>query len=177
VAEAKGSEVRLLDVIEVDLHYSQPSDAHPEDWVIAPVRWRLQQRPITDAQWGSMSTAVDKGATILRGYRDRMAAAELRENALEASLMLVSPSEVWWWVREERGVRKYRALFRRHHVTYDFAVTDPRWIERLQLMPCGIYPTSMFVDKGSEVWLTVSLSEAFHGWHYKLVAAVIVRGY
>ena len=40
-----GSEPRLLDVIEVELHYALPSDAHPEDWQIAPVRWRLLQRP------------------------------------------------------------------------------------------------------------------------------------
>ena len=45
-----GSEPRLLDVIEVELHYALPSDAHPEDWQIAPVRWRLLQRPATAAQ-------------------------------------------------------------------------------------------------------------------------------
>jgi hypothetical protein len=33
-----GGEVQLLDVLEVDLHYALPSEAHAEDWVIAPVR-------------------------------------------------------------------------------------------------------------------------------------------
>ena len=42
-------------------------------------------------------------------------------------------------------------------------------------MPAGIYATSVFVEDAAEVWLTVSLSEALRGWHYKLVAAVIVR--
>ena len=176
VTDAKGSEVRLLDVIEVELHYAQPSAAHPEDWVIAPGRWRLVERPASVERWGAMAAAADKGATILRGYGDRVTVEEVREKALGASLVLVCTSEVSWWVREERGVRKNRALFRRNHVTYDFAVTDPRWIERLNLMPAGIYPTSMLADGAKEVWLTVSLSEEFRGWHYKLVAAVIVRG-
>ena len=68
-----------------------------------------------------------------------------------------------------------RALFRRHHVTYDLAVTDPRWLERLNLMPAGIYPHTAFTDPAAETWLTISLSEAFYGWHYKLVAAVVVQ--
>jgi hypothetical protein len=77
------------------------------------------------------------------------------------------------WIREEGSKRRYRALFRRHHVTYDLAVTDPRWLERLDLLPAGIYPHATFADSVTATWLTISLSEAFHGWHYKLVAAVI----
>jgi hypothetical protein len=105
-----------------------------------------------------------------------MAVEELREKALKTSLALVCPTQLWWWIREERGKRKYRALFHRHDVTYDFAVTDPRWLQRLDLMPAGIYGSSTFVEEGAEVWLTVSLSEAFHGWHYKLVRDGDQRG-
>ena len=31
-----------------------------------------------------------------------------------------------------------------------------------------------FTAKREDTWLTISLSEAFYGWHYKLVAGVIV---
>jgi hypothetical protein len=171
-----GSDVRLLDVFDVELHYALPTNAHPEDWVIAPVGWRLAERPLGVARWESVAAGADKTTTILRGYRDRMTTDEVSEKGLLASLALVCPTEVWWWIKGEHGGRKYRAVFRRHHVTYDFAVTDPRWIERLNLMPAGIYSTSTFVDGKAEVWLTISLSEAFYGWHYKLVAGVIVRG-
>ena len=34
-----GTEPRLLDVIQVELHFALPTDWHPEDWQIAPVRW------------------------------------------------------------------------------------------------------------------------------------------
>ena len=87
---------------------------------------------------------------------------------------LVCPSDIHWWILEERGKRKYRALFQRNHVTYDFAVTDPHWLEQLDLLPVGIYPHASFAAKAGGTWLTISLSEAFHGWHYKLVAGVIV---
>jgi hypothetical protein len=169
-----GSEPRLLDIIEVELHYPLPSDAHPEDWQIAPVSWRLIQRPASDSQVQKVIASVDKATTILRGYRDRMTTAEINAKPLQSSLVLITPTEINWWIREERGKRKFRALFRRHHVTYDFAVTDPKQMERLGLMPNGIYPHAAFADPSAETWLTISLSEAFHGWHYKLVAAVIM---
>jgi len=170
-----GSEPRLLDLIEVELHYAIPTDAHPEDWQIAPVGWRLLQRPASTAQLQKVTAAADKGTTILRGASDRMPVEEIQSKPLQSSLVLVCPSEINWWIRGEGDKRKNRALFRRHNITYDLAVTDPRWLERLNLMPAGIYPHSTFAEADCETWLTVSLSEAFHGWHYKLVAAVLVQ--
>ena len=172
---ADGSEPRLLDLIEVELHYALPSVAHPEDWQIAPVRWSLIQRPASPAHLQKLAAAADKSNTILRGYRDRMTTDEIQQKPMQASLTFISPSHIHWWIRGADSKRKYRALFRRHHVTYDYAVTDPRWLERLNLMPAGIYPHSNFADPTAETWLTISLSEAFRGWHYKLVAAVIVQ--
>ena len=94
---------------------------------------------------------------------------------MNESLTLMQPEKLWWWVREERGKRKCRALFHHNHVTYDFALTDPHWLARLDLMPAGIYENGTFVDASRETWLALSLSEAFLGWHYKLVAGVVVR--
>jgi hypothetical protein len=170
-----GSEARLLDVVEVELHYALPSGCHPEDWQIAPAPWRLIERAANPAQLQRIAASADKATTILRGYRDRVAADEIQTKPMLASLALIFPTEIWWWIREERGQRKSRSIFRRHHVTYDFAVTDPRWLERLNLMPAGIYPHATFAGEAVQTWLTISLSEAFYGWHYKLVAGVIVR--
>jgi hypothetical protein len=170
-----GSEPRLLDVIEVELHYALPTDSHPEDWTIAPVRWHSVCDSPTPAQWQKLTTAADKSTTILRGYRDRMSTKEVQAKPLMSSLTLIQPDEIHWWIREERGKRKYRALFQRHHVTYDFAVTDPPWLDQMNLVSAGLYPHSTFADANSNTWLTISLSEAFYGWHYKLVAGVIVR--
>ena len=170
-----GTEPRLLDVIEVELHYALPTDSHPEDWQIAPTRWHLVERPANATRLQKVIAAADKATTILRGYRDRMSEDEIKAKPLQASLALVCPDELHWWIREDRGKRKHRALFQRHHVTYDFSVTDPHWLDQLNLLPAGIYPHCTFVTKAAETWLTVSLSEPFHNFHYKLVAGVIVR--
>jgi hypothetical protein len=169
-----GSEPRLLDVIEVELHYALPTESHPEDWQIAPKRWRLVERPANAARLQKL-TAGGKTTTIFGDHCDRIADWELKRNPLKSSLMLVCPSEIYWWVREERGKRKDRALFKRNDITYDFSVTDPHLRNQLDLLPTGIYPHSSFADGSTETWLTISLSEAFFGWHYKLVAGVIVR--
>lgn len=169
-----GTEPRLLDVVEVELHLAQPSASHPEDWQIAPVRWRLIQRPATAKQWTALTGKKAKSKSILHDYRDRIAAWELKYKPLQSSLCLICPSEIYWWVREDKGKRRYRAVFHHNYVTYDLALTDPRWLDRLKLLPEGVYPHTDFADPAAETWCTISLSELYFGFHYKLVAGVIV---
>jgi hypothetical protein len=173
-------DVRLMDVIEVELHYALPSDCHPEDWVIAASAWRLKQRPCSAEVWQKVAASHGGGGTILSGYRDRIAARELESKPLRHSLMLMCPDALHWWIREERGQRKCRALFHRGHVTYDLPVTDPHWLDLLRHLPMGIHAHSLLAADAKETWLAVSLSEAFcpsgrEAWHFKLVAAVILR--
>jgi hypothetical protein len=53
-------------------------------------------------------------------------------------------------------------------------VTDPVWLNQLHLLPAGIYPHSFFFKhKAPRTFLTLSLSEPFEGFHYKLVAGVV----
>ncbi len=179
LADGQG-ELRLLDVFEVELHYAMPSDCHPEDWVAAPQWWRLVERPCSAQHWSKIAERVEKRGTLLGGYSDRVWASLFRKRPAEASLALVCPTEVWWWAKEERGKIKYRALFKRDNITYDLAVTDPRWLEQMRLLPAGIYPHRLLASESSETWLTVSLSEAFSpagggAAHFRIVAGVIVR--
>lgn len=169
------SEPRLLDVIEVELRDALPCGAHPEDWRIAPVRWRLIARPATATQFQKITAAADKATTILRGHCDRISVEEIEARPMQSSLVLVFPTELHWWIREEGGKRRCRALFQHNHVPCNFAVTDPHWIDRLKALADGIYPHSVLVGQAAETWLTISLSEAFYGWHYKLAAAVLVQ--
>jgi len=170
-----GSEPRLLDVIQVEVHYAVRSKAHPEDWQIAPVQWNLVERPAAEARWAGLTGGKAKSKGILNDHRDRIAEWELKYKPMRSSLRLVCPSEICWWIKEDKGKRKYRALFHHNYVTYDFALTDPRWLEHLNLLPTGIYPHSNFATAPAETWLTISLSEPYFGFHYKLVAGVIVH--
>lgn len=174
-------EVRLLDIFEVDLHYAMPSDCHPEDWVCYPRPWRLQARPCGPTAWNHIKASLQTGASIFGGYRDRLAAHELRSKPMKSSLAVIQPESLWWWIREEHGKRKNRALFHRNHITYDLPVTDPRWLDQLNLLPAGIYPHATIAPGARETFLTISLSEAFqptgHGpaWHFRIVAGVLCR--
>jgi hypothetical protein len=84
---------------------------------------------------------------------------------------------LWWWIRDGAGRRRNRALFRlgkTGRIRYDLAVTDPKWIDMLNLLPAGIYPHALLSGgKPSRPYLTISLSEPFEGFHYKLVAGVV----
>jgi hypothetical protein len=171
-------ELRLLDVFEVDLHYPIPSDCHPEDWATMPMAWRLIERPCSPERWKQVVAAEDRTTGLLGGSRDRISAAELLAKPAKSSLSLISPDDLHWWIREKNGERKKRALFQRHHVTYNLSVTDPAWLAQLNLLPAGIYPHRMLAPDAKQTWLTISLSEAFapggvEPWHFRIVAAVI----
>jgi hypothetical protein len=59
-------------------------------------------------------------------------------------------------------------------VRYDLAVTDPAWLKLMNQLPAGIYPhTLLSGGKPAKTFLTISLSEPFEGFHYKLVAGVV----
>jgi hypothetical protein len=53
-------------------------------------------------------------------------------------------------------------------------VTDPATLDVLNLLPASIYPHAfLFGGKPPKTLLTISLSEPFDGFLYKLVAGVI----
>ena len=131
-------------------------------------------------RWQQVLQSEDTAASILGGYRDRVAARELRAKPAKSSLTLIAPDDLHWWIREKNGERKNRALFQRHHITYNLPVTDPAWLAQMNLLPTGIHPHRLLAPNAKKTWLTVSLSEPFapgggEAWHFRIVAAVIVR--
>jgi hypothetical protein len=124
-----------------------------------------------------LSEHISKRPSVLQGYTDNVSAARVIEVARERSLELIEPTDLWWWIRESKDRRKNRAVFRvsrESRVRYDLSVTDPPWLDQLNLLPAGIYPHAFFFrNKLPRTLLTVSLSEPFENFHYKLVAGVV----
>jgi Dual OB-containing domain len=166
-----------LDVIEVELGEECGSNYHPEDVSVTEKRWRPVRRFDSADDLRFLVAFLNKGPTLLKGYGDRVYDRAFSDRPLDRSLELIRPDDLWWWIRDESGKRKNRALFRFGHVNrthYDLAVTDPVWLDRLHSMPAGIYAhASFFREKSRKPVLTVSLSEPFERFHYKLVAGVI----
>lgn len=166
-----------LDLFEAELSVPCGTAAHPEDTYITSRPWRFLRRFDPKADRAILAAQLQEGPTILHGYGDRLTAHQIEEKPLARSLELVKPDDLWWWIREEKGKRKYRALFRVSaisHIRYDFSVTDPSWLDLLHNLPTGIHPDTLVCgNEPSTTIFCASLSEDFHGFHYKLVATVL----
>jgi hypothetical protein len=172
-----GSEAAILDVFDAALGETCGSNPHPEDVFVTEDPWRLVRRfdELRDAQF--LNNYVNRSPVLLQGYGDRIYIREFADAPATHSLELIQPDDLWWWVRESGSKRKNRALFRLGKVNrahYNLAVTDPAWLDELHLLPAGIYPHAFFFGgKPPKALLTVSLSEPFENFHYKLVAGVV----
>jgi hypothetical protein len=172
-----GKEAALLDVFEAELGEKCGSNSHPEDVYVTDQPWRPVRRADAPRDARFIAAYATKGPAILQGCGDRVYGRKIEGSPVEKSLDLVHPEDLWWWIREENGKRKNRAVFRAGHVgrtRYDLAVTDPVWLEKLRCLPAGIYPhTHFFGGSTPKTFLTVSLSEPFDGFHYKLACGVV----
>lgn len=171
---ADGQSVALLDVFEAELAETCGTNSHPEDVHAESVVFKSVRRfdAIKDSKF--LTSLVSKQGRVLQGYCDRIFASRVEKSPLTNSLELARPEDLWWWIRND-GKRKSRALFRSNRTRFDLAVTDPEWLRRLAPLEPGIYPhSSFFSGEPPKTLLTVSISEAFESFHYKLVAAVIL---
>jgi hypothetical protein len=174
---AGGKPAALLDVFEAELGEKCGTNCHPEDVYVTSKHWRLIRRFNEPLDLECFPEHISKKPFVLHWYDDRVSEEKVREVPRERSLELIEPEDLWWWIRERNGKRKNRAIFRANsesRVRYDLAVTDPAWLDLLNLLPAGIYPHALFLrDKAAKTLLTMSLSEPFEGFHYKLVAGVV----
>ncbi|MGB8261890.1 MAG: hypothetical protein WCE75_16120 [Terracidiphilus sp.] len=172
-----GKEAALLDVIEAELGDPCGSGSHPEDRFITGTPWRHVRRFDQREEREFLTSWANRGPSVLEGCVDRIYAKKIANSPVKSSLELVRPDDLWWWIREEGGKRRNRGVFRLGNVgrvRYDLAVTDPIWLAALNLLPTGIYPHALLPgSQPGKPLLTISLSEPFDGFHYKLIAGVI----
>ncbi len=172
-----GREAAPLDVFEAELDDRCGSNAHPEDVYVAATRWRLLRRFDEPCHTKHVVSFIGRRPSVLQGYTDRVSAERVIDAPRERSLELIQPEDLWWWIREDRGKRKNRAFFRvsrDSRVRYDLSVTDPTWLKQLYRFPAGIYPHAFFfAGNPPKTLLTMSLTEPFERFHYKIVAGVV----
>ena len=174
---ADGHEVRLLDVFEAELEESCATKSHPEDVYLNSKFLQFVERYDEPRHSAKLMFKASKEQTVLQGASDRVYGKKLESYPVTRSIELIRPDDLWWWIRDEAGKRRNRALFRIGHpnrIRYDLAVTDPAWLHQLNLLSPGIYPNACLMGGSAcKTLLTASLSEPFEGFHYKLIAGVI----
>jgi len=110
-----GKEAALLDVFEVELGEACGSNCHPEDVYVTDKRWGPVRRFDTPRDGQFLVAYLNKGPSILQGCSDRVYGKKIEGSPAARSLELVHPEDLWWWIRDETGKRKNRALFRAGH--------------------------------------------------------------
>jgi hypothetical protein len=173
-----GSAPKVLDVIRVDLARAAPAPGQPENWIIGPAPWALRSRPVPEDLFPRLNAAITVTRFLLGSVRVSVPVAAASE--LASSLSLVMPSSPRWYLNPDRDDRPQpRVIFELDRQRYDLPVTDPMWIPRIvrklsQAEPRSSTQEKIGISKSSKVLLTVSLSEPFNGYCYKLAAAIIV---
>lgn len=172
-----GSDPRVLDVIAVPLAEPRPHLFQQENWLLDPnFYWQTTGR----VDWAGLQAFVEpdgplwvNGQSSYNGLNDRVVLAEA--NQLRSSLRLIRMDRLRLRVfrPDPPGVqflpkRKVIAEFNHSGAHYALSVTDPSYTAQYLAQQDGLY------DLG-ESCLTVSLGELYHGYAYKLIAAVIER--
>jgi hypothetical protein len=171
----KGSrEPSVLDVISIEMTNPLPQRHQQENHLIdADCCWVKK----ATVGWQDLQPAVEdpagplwlNGFSSYNGRNDRV--PERCVGSLSRSLYLIRPAQLRLVVASEavefgRPRRRVHARFNLCGNSYCIAVTDP-WIESLYL---AREEGEIAVD---QALLCVSLGEMFHGYAYKLAAAVI----
>jgi len=173
-----GTVPEVLDVIGLDLAAYRPMPGQPENWAISNKPWVLVSRPTGPDLYGILRSALEPGPSLLGSF-DKRISADLAVQ-LNASLALIAPSKMRWFVgRDLYGHSQARVLFEMNGQSYNLPITDPAWtsriVRRCSLLENGPHPREAIgISRASKVLLTVSLSEAFNGYCYKLVAGIVV---
>lgn len=169
-----GTDPRVLDVIAIEMMHPQPQHHQQENHLIDADSYWVKRGMVA---WHNLQPAVEdpSGPLWLNAYsssygqNDRV--PEARVSELSRSLYLVRPNELRLIVASEGGDfapprRRVRARFNLCGHSYCLVVTDP-WTERQYLAN----------DDGEtrldDALVCVSLGELFHGFAYKLAAAVL----
>ncbi len=173
-----GSMPALLDVIEVPVADPKPLPYQPEDWLIAPGRWRRDRR----ADKANIDRWVDppaplweNGSDSARGKNDRFPHEPNRTLADSARFIGVPSLEIR--VSEHKkddGQTNFqlRGAFEYEGYPYILRITDIEYEERYAALGAGAYTLG-------KAYVTVTVGEPFSRaegepeYHYKLIAAII----
>jgi hypothetical protein len=175
---AEGNELKLLDLVRVEVTNPRPEAHQPENWVLTNAKMTLLARPAPKYMLSVLQNYLTNDAKLLGNSGDKISESYYADNPLKASLTLVNPAEIEWNIatHNQRGTRQVRACFDLGGKEYSLSVTDPLWLAKLETLPLGNHPSSAIgLSPNAKIWLTISLSEPFNGACYKLVAAVIVN--
>lgn len=161
-----GSEPALLDLIELSLDGPTPQPGQPEDWRIAPARWRKVGHLDDDSAMEWMEWLATDGPVFGRNTGSFME-WKVANEGVPSSLAVVRPNNLEW---KKNAYGKVRCEFLHAGSAHDLPVTDPVWLDEF----ADDALDSAWRHSDDEIpFLVISLGEPYRGRHWKLVAGVI----
>jgi len=162
---------KKLDVIKIGFIGPERSSVQPENWKISGTPWgRVRQANAADIDL--LKRHITDDPEVFRGYEDRVPVEDIERRPPNYSLALVRPSSLRWQSKTGyHGRRQSRGTFAVSGVTYDLSLTDDDYAALLPQQGTGV--TNGLSDRKVDMLLTISLGDAYHGNHYKLIAGVI----
>lgn len=156
-------DVKLLSLVKLSGVVPCPDKAHTEDVHCSRMECCPDKLEVDDA---FLSQLVDPIHQVVFYFRGKAIPATII-NKLNYSLMLIRPEKASAYIDEEREKSKYRVKFTYSGSNYDFPITDPYFLEIFKKNP------EKYADLNG-AYLTLSLGLEFEGFHFKLVAAVLL---
>lgn len=175
--EVDGRLPEVLDVVRFPYVKRLADSAQPENVLIDGSEWELRRKLPPEEANERLHQFLATGPRLL-GNRGRAMKEEEAAEGVEASLALIEPRSgielIMHPPEEEQGKHKPRVGFDFASTRYELPVTDIPVEEAIRDAGVGRYePEELGFDASGTVFLTVSLGEAYNGWHYKLAAAVL----
>ncbi len=163
-----GSDLRLLDIVDISLQKHHPRDHQRENWLLDPQDGWIK---VDEYSWNDLQKLSETGGTLWRNgyhkYNDRIPLRETRELTSSLKLIHVDKLSLRVFTFRDSGPR-VRGQFHFGDNYYALRVTDPDIEEVYLKREEGNY------DLG-ECYLTISLGNPFNGYCYKLIAAVMEK--
>jgi hypothetical protein len=160
-----------LDILRIPLLIAQPEGHQTENWLLNPDR---RWTKTGELPWEDLEDLVDaptdlwgKDDSSNKGENDRVAEDEALELTNSLALVFVKSLKLHVLTTYyQQKKREVRAIFKYRRVSYDLAVTDPRYTKAYLQAEDGHYPLG-------PCYMTVSLAEPVNGFCYKVIAAIL----
>ena len=164
-----GDEPQLLDVVDIPLLKPQPMEHQQENWLLDSERWwekagAVSQHDLHKLLAPAAPLWIDRNNPYY-GRNDRVGSNQV--SSFTDSLRLIHVANLKLEVETYYGKRRVKGHFSHGKFEYQLSVTDPVWERAYRAKDDGLYPVG-------DSYLIISLArEAYMGFYYKLIAAII----
>jgi ATP-dependent DNA helicase RecQ len=169
--EENRSPIRLMDILSIPVSAHCPHGCQQENYLIGNGSWKKHGTvPVSSLRslCDPVQTLWINGYSSSNGKNDRIPVDMIKES-IHSSLVLILPENLVIHVEEGINLLKQvRISFAFNGIFYKLPVTDPEVESSCLKNPLGNYPLTE-----PEIYLTISISEPYEGFCYKLVAGLM----